>query len=313
MSRKKKRKINTKNIFKTLLFLIIAGSFIAFCLMRNDKPLKEEKPTEAPIETPDPKPVEKPDEPVADDPEAILTKQLKQEKYYIPDNLERYLAYSDGKKTAKQIVTEVNCNIDRPFYTDIKKTDLSKGYLMLVNKYYALDKDYVLTDKKTLSTNYTYWEGSALATDAYDSYIKMLDDGRSEGYKLIDTSSLRSYEYQDYLFNNYVKNNGMEWALKSSAKPGHSEHETGLASDIVKNGVSMYDFGSTAEFVWLKNNAHKYGFILRYPEGKEYLTGYKYEPWHYRYVGNKAAKYIYENNITFEEYYAYFCEYKGEC
>lgn len=75
----------------------------------------------------------------------------------------------------------------------------------------------------------------------------------------------------------------------------------------------MYDFENTEEFDWIKNNAHKYGFILRYPEGKEYLTGYKYEPWHYRYVGVDVATYIYEEDIVFEEYYAYFCEYKNAC
>lgn len=310
MSRKRKRKLNTQNIGKLILFLIISVSFVTFFYMRNlDTPLEEpDSKEEKPVET-------KPNEtkPVDADPTALLTEKLKQEKYYIPDNLERYLAYSDGKKTAKEIVTEVNCNIDRTFYTDIKKADLSKGYLVLVNKYYAVDKDFEVTDKTELSTKYTYWEGSALDSRAYDSYIKMLDEGRNLGYNLIDTSSMRSYSYQEYLFNNSVNNNGMEWALKASAKPGHSEHETGLASDIVKNGVSMYDFGNTAEFKWLKENAYKYGFILRYPEGKEYLTGYMYEPWHYRYVGEKAAEYIYKNDIVFEEYYAYFCEYKGEC
>lgn len=240
--------------------------------------------------------------------------ELEKQKYYIPDNLERYLAYKDGVKTAEEVVREVNCNIDREFYTNTKQVDLENNNLILVNKYYYLDKSYQPKEAKKLTQNiYSYWSDAVLAKDAQIAFIEMVDDAKELGYSLIDTSAYRSYSTQEYLFNNYIKQNGLEWTLKSSAKPGHSEHQTGLATDIVKVNVSMYDFGTTREFEWLKENAHKYGFILRYPEGKEYLTGYKYEPWHYRYVGLDAAKYIYENDIVFEEYFAYFCEYKKEC
>ena len=88
-----------------------------------------------------------------------------------------------------------------------------------------------------------------------------------------------------------------------SARPGSSEHQTGLAVDI--NAADDW-FNNTKEAKWLANNAYKYGFILRYPKGKEYITGYQYESWHYRYVGEKVAKYIYEHDITYEEYYATF-------
>jgi len=249
-----------------------------------------------------------------EEPEDPFVTNIKLQKYYIPDNLDRYIAYNDGKKTYKDIVTEVNCGIDSEFYTNTKKTDLSKGNLILVNKYNYLDENFVPINKKVLPINtYTYWENAELAGDAYDAFVKLVDDAKELGYKLIDTSPYRTYSYQDYLYNNSIKNNGLELANKLSAKPGHSEHQTGLATDIVKIGVSMYDFYTTKEFTWLKDNAHNYGFILRYPEGKEYLTGYMYEPWHYRYVGVDVATYIYENDIVFEEYYAYFCEYKNEC
>ena len=182
------------------------------------------------------------------------------------------------------------------------------------NKYYYLNENYELKNPKTLTTNvHTYWSGSVLDAEAYNSFVEMVNDAKELGYSLIDTSAFRTYSYQSYLFNKYLDERGLEETLKSSAKPGHSEHQTGLATDIVKPGVSMYDFKTTKEFVWLKENSYKYGFILRYPEGKEYLTGYKYEPWHYRYVGKDAATYIYENDIVFEEYYAYFCEYKKSC
>jgi len=249
-----------------------------------------------------------------EEPKDPFVEALEKEKYYIPNKLDRYIAYNDGVKTTKEIVTEVNCNIDKEFYEDTILSDYSKGNLILLNKYYYIDETYKPVNEQTLEVNkYTYWSGSVLSKDAYDAFTKMIDDAKELGYYLIDTSAYRTYEYQNYLYNKYLQENGLEWTLKSSAKPGHSEHHTGLATDIVKTGVSMYDFESTKEFTWLKENAHKYGFILRYPKGKEYLTGYKYEPWHYRYVGVEAATYIYENDIVFEEYYAYFCEYKNEC
>lgn len=253
------------------------------------------------------------EEPIVETKDPFVAK-LEQEKYYIPSNLERYMAYNDGVKTTTEIVTDVNCNIDREFYTNITKADTSKGNLILVNKYYYIDETYQPVDPTVLQLNkYTYWSNSVLSKEAHTAFTNMVDDAKELGYSLIDTSAYRTYEYQSYLYNKYLKENGLEWTLKSSAKPGHSEHHTGLATDIVKVGVSMYDFESTDEFNWIKDNAHKYGFILRYPEGKEYLTGYKYEPWHYRYVGKDVATYIYENDIVFEEYYAYFCEYKKSC
>lgn len=245
--------------------------------------------------------------------EDSFVKALKQEKYYIPDRLERYIKYNDGKKTTKQIVTEVNCDIDRPYYTDVQNTDRSMGYLMIVNKYYQLGKGYEPANKKLIPISRSNWGNSYLEETTYNAFMQLVTDAEAQGYKLVNTSAFRTYEDQENLFNNYMKTNGEEWTLKSSAKPGHSEHHTGLATDIVKPGVSMYSFGDTKEFVWLKENAYKYGFILRYPEDKEYLTGYMYEPWHYRYVGKEVAEYIYKNDIVFEEYYAYFCLYKGTC
>lgn len=250
--------------------------------------------------------------PTTEKPFITVTKEdIEKQTYYIPNNLERYLAYNNGTRTAKEIVTNVNCNIDKEFYTNINPADVSKGYLILVNKYYAVDKNYKPANLTQLGTNYSYRNDSYLATEAYDSYTQMIDDGRSLGYKLIDTSNFRTYNLQADLFNQSVKNNGMAYALKSSAKPGHSEHETGLASDIVKQGVSMYNFGSTAEFNWLKDNAYKYGFILRYPKGKVNETGYKYEPWHFRYVGKTLSSKLYNNGewTTLESYFGITSKY----
>ena len=114
-------------------------------------------------------------------------------------------------------------------------------------------------------------------------------------------SAYRTEDYQRNLYNGKVRTSGKAYADNYSARAGHSEHQTGLAIDI---GSTLTSFEYTAEFKWLQNHAHEYGYILRYPKGKEWITGYAYEPWHYRFVGIDAAKVIYEEGITFEEYHA---------
>ena len=228
-------------------------------------------------------------------------------KYYIESHLDRYLAYDS--ENIDEIIREVNANLDYEFYTNITKTDTSKEYLLLVNKYYSLEQDYYYGELVTMESAYDNKNGSKLNKDAYEAFKKLVDDAELEGYHIRNNSAYRSYNTQLGLYNSYKASNGLAWADKWSARAGHSEHQTGLALDVgVKNEYSLGKFESSKEFVWIKENAYKYGFILRYPLGKEYITGYGYEPWHYRYVGESAAKYIYENDITFEEYYAYFVE-----
>lgn len=226
-------------------------------------------------------------------------------KYFLKPRLERYMKYdSDDINT---IITNVNSNLDYDFYTNIQKSDTSKGNLIIVNKYYQLDNDYYYGELVTMDKAYDNKNGSKLNKEAYAAFQKLVDAGEKEGYHIRNNSAYRSYNTQSDLYNNYKNSNGLTWADKWSARPGHSEHQTGLALDVgVKNEYSLGKFESSPEFTWMKNNAHLYGFILRYPKGKEYITGYGYEPWHYRYVGVDVATYIYENNITYEEYYAYF-------
>lgn len=128
------------------------------------------------------------------------------------------------------------------------------------------------------------------------------------GLPLIVDSGYRSYNYQQVVLNALIKEKGGE-AYKLVALPGTSEHQTGLAVDFAyyENGIYNDDVKEDdEEAIWLKNNCWKYGFILRYPKGKEHITGYKFEPWHFRFVGPKLAKKIYEENITLEEYYQKF-------
>ena len=121
----------------------------------------------------------------------------------------------------------------------------------------------------------------------------------NEGLNIYLSSGYRSYSQQDAIYNNYVSWYGQAQADTFSARPGHSEHQTGLAIDV--NTIDD-SFAGTPEAIWLENHAHEYGFIIRYPKGKESITGYKYEPWHIRYLGVEKATDVYNSGLTLEEY-----------
>ena len=236
-----------------------------------------------------------------------ITKLVK-EKYFIFNKLDDYLKYyKDNKdKSLADVVAIINTNTNNDFYTNTKETDVSKNELMLINKYNYLTASYNPDDLEVFTNVYAYGENQSLRKDAYDAFIEMWNSANKDGYKLIVNSSYRSYDEQKKIYDDYSSWYGEEDADKKAARAGYSEHQTGLAVDIQSYCSQNKDFEECEEFTWLTNNAYKYGFILRYPKDKEYLTGYKYESWHYRYVGKKVSKYIHDNNITFDEYYAYF-------
>lgn len=135
----------------------------------------------------------------------------------------------------------------------------------------------------------------------------MVDAAKAEGISLRSVSPYRSYSTQQSTYNGWVAKSGKAKADTYSARPGYSEHQTGLAVDI--NCASQKaNFQNTKEYAWLIKNCYKYGFILRYPKGKEYITGYVYEPWHYRYIGVEHATKVHNLGITYEEYYAYYID-----
>jgi D-alanyl-D-alanine carboxypeptidase len=186
------------------------------------------------------------------------------------------------------------------FYKNIKEIDNPYKIDVIVNKNNKLSYFYRPYDLVKLNENYAY-QDKYLRNEAAINFEKLSEEAKELGYNIIVVSAYRSYFYQNVLYNNYIDTLGEEKALLASAKPGHSEHQTGLSIDVATNNISYSDFESTNEFKWLKNNAHKYGFILRYPKGKENITGFKYEPWHYRYVGVELATYLYETNKVLEE------------
>lgn len=142
--------------------------------------------------------------------------------------------------------------------------------------------------------------------EARAAYEAMAQDAKAAGFELVAFSTYRSYEYQQTLYDNYVSRDGKENADRYSARPGYSEHQTGMAFDIgEKDKEDLWltpEFGESAAGKWLVDNAHKYGFILRYPEGKEAITGYMYESWHFRYLGVDLATKVKKSKLTLEEY-----------
>lgn len=181
---------------------------------------------------------------------------------------------------------------------------------ILVNKQNHLNKNFVPTDLIVAETEYGEHLDSNIKTmlvkEAYICFLQMQKEALKNGYHVIVDSGYRPYEYQERIFNKFVEEKGMEEAKKLVALPGTSEHQTGLAFDValIRNGKYIDDFPEDArEIKWLHENCYKYGFILRYPKGQENITGYSYEPWHFRYVGKELSEELYENNQSLEEYY----------
>lgn len=215
--------------------------------------------------------------------------------YFYKDNLERYLKYDKDN-----IVLNVNMNLDYEFYThDIEVT--TKDSTMLVNKYYKLDKTYIPT-LTTLDRAYAVNDKQQVTPETKEAFQKMCDDAKKDNIYIYSGSAYRSYSYQNTLFNNRAKMEGLDYANKTAAKAGYSEHQTGLSMDLMNKN---YDYISAEdeEYEWLINNSYKYGFILRFPKDMDSITGYTYEPWHFRYINVEIATYLKENNLTYEEYY----------
>jgi len=185
---------------------------------------------------------------------------------------------------------------------DIFLVNNPDDYLVLVNKHNKLSSTYIPSDLELINELYSDSK-QYLRKKARSAFESMTNDAKKIGLNIIAVSTYRSYDYQDKLFNNYVKELGLDYASMCSAQAGYSEHQLGLAVDIANNTLDYDNFDKTKEFNWVKDNAYKYGFILRYPIDKVDITGYKYEPWHYRYIDStNLAKYLYDNNLTLEEY-----------
>ena len=221
-------------------------------------------------------------------------------------NLKYVAIDSSNNKTTKEFILKVMEEPKTNNNNNSTNSKTSKGYeIKIINGVTYVDG--VLIANKTYSLPSTF--GNGLTKETITAFNNMKADASVIGLSLINSSGYRSYYDQKYIYNNYVKRDGQENADRYSARPGHSEHQTGLAFDL--NSIDM-SFDNTPESNWVKNNCFKYGLIIRYPKEKEYITGYMYEPWHLRYVGIELATKLYNkgNWITLEEYFGIDSVYK---
>ena len=247
---------------------------------------------------------------ILNNPKEDLYYKIIKQKYFLTKNYLKYIDYqkSHPDTDLNTIVALVNTHASEGWYTNTYKTDLSKNNLILVNKFYQLKENYEREDLVNISLQYSF-SGNQAAKEVVEKYIEMHKKAKEElGVTLMVNSSYRSYQKQNEVYKQY-KSKGQEYADSYAARPGFSEHQTGLALDIFSlTHPTINTFKESEEYNWLKENCYKYGFILRYPEGKENITGYSTESWHFRYVGEKVAAQIKQEDITFDEYYAYYIE-----
>ena len=306
---KKKIRIKKKNcaIFLIIVFflcfsIIKTVSFVSLKIKENKERKQEEKQV-----------IEKREEKITPQPEKT-DEELKLEKlnhiekeidYFNNDYIDRYISYKNNNPELEliQVIKNVNMQLDYNYYENTTPAKNRNTNNILVNKHYSLEEDYVPNNLETISTKYALSD-MKLVNVAKEAFENMAKEASKEGYSIIAMSTYRSYNYQVNLYNKYVKQDGKELADTYSGRPGHSEHQTGLAVDVYNGKENYTNFEKTKEFNWMQEHAHEYGFILRFPSDKVNETGYKYESWHYRYVGIDAATYIKNNNISFEEYYA---------
>lgn len=231
-------------------------------------------------------------------------------EFYKEEYQNRYDKYKEKNPDLddETIVKYVNIGLDQKFYSNTKNSPNKDTNKVLVNKFYSLGKDYVPKDLVSINSKYAVDDSKLMEKTAAQAFEKMAKKAKEEGYNIRAVSTYRSYSYQNTLYNNYVSQDGKEKADTYSARPGYSEHQTGLAVDVDNISTSYTSFGLTKEFKWMQENCYKYGYILRYTKETEFITGYKDEPWHYRYVGTEIASYIHENPMTYEEYYIRFLD-----
>lgn len=190
--------------------------------------------------------------------------------------------------------------------SNILNNILDLSIVTLVNKQNSLTESDVPSDLVTVDvpTVLENPEVNQLRKVAANALKSMFDEAIKDDIHLHARSGYRSYNTQVQLFQSYTDRNGEEAANRYSAKAGQSEHQTGLVMDVTAGSVNFQlseEFGETAEGTWLREHAHEFGFIIRYPKHKEDITGYIYEPWHIRYLGIEMATKVYESGLTYEE------------
>ncbi len=230
--------------------------------------------------------------------------------YFREENLDRYLKYVGSYE---EKVVNVNMNMDlEPFETTSYVSDFS-DMTLLVNKFWALPEGYVPDDMVEVKYPCKIGEDYSCTTmskvvlrqEAEIAYEKLVEAALEEkGIHIVAIAAYRSYEYQRSLYNYYLPIYGQELCDLYYARPGQSEHNSGLAIDITFDHINYTEIANYEAYDWILENMHQFGFILRYPFEKQDITRYGYESWHLRYVGEEAATIMYQNNWCLEEYLA---------
>lgn len=297
--KKKKIKIKKKN-FTIFIIIISIVTFLIFELTYTVVKMIN-TPKEKNIEVKKNKTNKKKNNSKLDELENINEKIT----YFKNDNIDRYINYKKKNQNLEitQIIKNVNMNLDKIPYEDAIEIEDKDNQLVLVNKYNYLGENFIPKNLENINNQYAL-NNMKLVNYAKEAFEEMAKAAKKENLKIVAMSSYRSYSYQVDLYNKYKKKDGQEAADKYSGRPGFSEHQSGLAVDVYNEKTEYTNFESTKEFIWMEDHAHEYGFIIRFPKGKENETGYQYESWHYRYVGIEVATYIKNNNISLEEYIA---------
>ena len=215
---------------------------------------------------------------------------------------DRYLKYSnESGEDEETTVIFVNLDMDLEEITTAKEID-KFSFDMLVNKHFKLNEKFEPENLVKINERYASEKNMKLNKEAYNAFIEMYNSAEKENLGLVINSAYRSYQDQVDINDLYLKYYGQNYVDKYVAKPGFSEHQTGLSFDIGSTTSNV--FAKSKEYPWMLENSYKYGFIQRFPSEYENMTGFRFESWHFRYVGKKIAKEIHENKMSYEEYYA---------
>ncbi|SHH88202.1 LD-carboxypeptidase LdcB, LAS superfamily [Sporobacter termitidis DSM 10068] len=226
-------------------------------------------------------------------------------KYFKSENTQRYIDYKTihPDYSWETVLTYVNIGLDTYFYTNPVVPADPGAVDVLVNKYHPLPPDFIPAHLETISAHYS--SGTRQLTHAARvAFEKMCADAKKLGYSIYATSAYRSYSRQQSVYSSFLDPGDPSSAAAQellAARPGYSEHQTGLAVDVIRANAALMN---TAVYKWYAKNAHKYGFIIRYPYAKEPILGYTNEPWHLRYLGVRLATAVYNSGLTYDEYYA---------
>ena len=287
MAKRKKRRLKK---WVKFAIIILLGVLVAICALFIFKMNSDKKPTNNVVNT------------TNDNPYDDLY-------FYDATRQERYVAYHDAHPdySVSQVVWQVDIDMDKDPYTEMTMIDEAheNDVVLLVNKHFRLRDDY---EPENLVT----YSGYEMTEETKEAFTKMANDAAKEGIYLNPGSTYRSITTQRNLYNRYVASDGVEEADTYSARAGSSEHHTGRAIDLVGPDWTLGSFGGTAASDWIYENAYKYGFIVRYKEETEYITGYMDEPWHITYVGVSCSTLMHYRNIeSLEEYYVRFVMFKN--